>query len=284
MSYMHIDNLYKVQSMIFQFREVWAMEKIHGTSAHIRWADNQVYFSPGGLKQEQFVALFDAVALEAAFRKLGYDKVTVFGEGYGGKCQAMSHTYGKETRFVGFEVKVGESWLSVPNAADVCSQLGLDFVPYRKVEVTVEALNAERDRPSEQAKKNGILEDKLREGIVIRPLMEMHLNDGSRVIAKHKGEKFSETRTPRPLDVDKQKVLDDANAIAFEWVTDERMRHVLDKLGNPKDMTRTGDVIKAMVEDVTREASGEIADNKDIRKAIGAAAAKIYKKLVTTME
>ena len=35
MAYMHIDNLYKNQEVLL-FKECYAMEKIHGTSAHIR--------------------------------------------------------------------------------------------------------------------------------------------------------------------------------------------------------------------------------------------------------
>lgn len=38
MGYMHIDNLYKNQDMLI-FRECYALEKIHGTSAHVSWKD-----------------------------------------------------------------------------------------------------------------------------------------------------------------------------------------------------------------------------------------------------
>lgn len=38
MSYMHIDNLYKSQTLLM-FRECYALEKIHGTSAHVMWKD-----------------------------------------------------------------------------------------------------------------------------------------------------------------------------------------------------------------------------------------------------
>ena len=41
MGYMHIDNLYKNQDVLM-FREAYALEKIHGTSAHVA-------YGPGGL-------------------------------------------------------------------------------------------------------------------------------------------------------------------------------------------------------------------------------------------
>lgn len=33
MGYLHIDNLYKNRDILL-FRECWALEKVHGTSAH----------------------------------------------------------------------------------------------------------------------------------------------------------------------------------------------------------------------------------------------------------
>ena len=36
MGYLHIENLYKNQTVLM-FKELYALEKLHGTSAHIRW-------------------------------------------------------------------------------------------------------------------------------------------------------------------------------------------------------------------------------------------------------
>ena len=38
MGYRHIDNLYKDQRILL-FRECFALEKIHGTSAHVSWTE-----------------------------------------------------------------------------------------------------------------------------------------------------------------------------------------------------------------------------------------------------
>jgi hypothetical protein len=66
MGYAHIENLYRNKA-ILMFKECWAMEKIHGTSAHIAWRDGHVTFFSGGAKHDDFVALFDAEKLAAAF-------------------------------------------------------------------------------------------------------------------------------------------------------------------------------------------------------------------------
>src|SRR5271165_1119551 len=124
--YLHIDNLYKNQD-ILMFKECYALEKVHGTSAHVSWKDGKVHYFAGGEKHDKFAALFDDAALTAAFTALGYDDVIIFGEAYGGKCHGQKWRYGDQLRFVAFEVKI-DTWLSVPNAFEVASKLGLEFV------------------------------------------------------------------------------------------------------------------------------------------------------------
>ena len=280
MGYLHIDNLYKDQN-ILMFKECYAMEKIHGTSAHIRWnpENKEIGFFAGGGAYEEFIKLFDIDFIEAKFKEVFPDiKVYIYGESYGGKQQGMSHTYGKEPKFIGFDVKVGDVWLNVPNAEDVCKQFNIEFVDYVKVPTTLEALNAERDKPSVQALRNGISEPKQREGIVLRPLIEVRTNNGERVIAKYKPEKFGETKTKREVSPEELKVLEDANEIAEEWVTNMRLEHVLQKFPEDVNMESMGDIIKAMIEDVYREGRDEIVEGKPVAKAIGKKTVQLFKQ------
>jgi hypothetical protein len=275
--YLHIENLYKNQTILL-FKEVYALEKIHGTSAHISWKDGQLHFFSGGEKHTNFVKLFDQEALAAGMADLGHTEVVIFGEAYGGSQQGQSWRYGKALKFVAFDVKIGEHWLDVPNAEQVSRRLGLDFVHWKKVSTDIEALNAERDAPSEQARRNGVEGDQPREGVVLRPLVEFRMNNSDRVISKHKRDAERETHTARKVDDPaKMQVLQEAEAIALEWVTETRLDHVLDKLPQGIGVEATGQVISAMIEDVTREASGEIVDSKEARKAIGARAAKMFR-------
>ncbi len=279
MSYHHIENLYRNQSVLL-CRELFALEKIHGTSARLDWKCATIVYSSGGVSHEQFKQLFDEVALHAAFTDLGYDTVKVYGEAYGGSCQRMSAIYGKQLKFVVFEVMIGDTWLAVPDAEDVAQKLGLEFVHYVRIQATLEAIGAERDADSVQAIRNGCGPGHRREGVVLRPLVELMRSNGERLIAKHKGDEFRETATPREVDPAKQVVLEAAEKIAFEWVTDMRLVHVLDKLPEATGMEHTSLVIRAMTEDVLREAAGEIVDSKEARKAIGQRAAKLYKEHV----
>ncbi len=288
MGYLHIENLYRGQDVLL-FKEVYAMEKIHGTSAHISWKAGplpgdpyKMSFFSGGEPHANFIKLFDEAALRPNFEKVGQD-VIIFGEAYGGKCQGMSATYGKALKFIVFDVKIGDYWLDVDAMDRFATGMGLEVVAYKRIPATQEAVDAERDADSTQAIRNGCGPGKKREGIVIRPLIELRKNNSDRVISKHKRDDFSERKTlAKDIDPNKLVVLQQAQAIADEWVTPNRLEHVLDKLpvltgSGTHEMSSMGAVIKAMVEDVYREAKGEIVESKDAERAIGARAAQLFK-------
>lgn len=285
MGYYHINNLYKAQE-ILAFKTCYAMEKIHGTSANVQWKDGDVRYSSGGEDRERFVALFNHEHLTAQFeeRFLPTELVVVYGEAYGGKQQRMRKTYGENLRFIAFDVRVGDCWLSVPQAFEFVTHLGLEFVDFVEISTDLAAIDAERDKPSVQATRNGITEAKVREGIVLRPPFEVTLNNGRRIIAKHKREEFAERGSPQLVDIDpsKRQMMDNAQAIADEWVTPMRLTHVIDTLLSSREdkiaiVQDTGTIINLMIEDVMREAEGEIMDNQHVRKTLGARAAKMFR-------
>jgi hypothetical protein len=180
----------------------------------------------------------------------------------------MSATYGKEMKFIVFDVQIGDSWLSVPQAEDVAKKLGLEFVYYVKIPTTLEALDKERDAESQQAIRNGMGPGKAREGVVLRPLIEVIKNNGARVLSKHKGDAFKETATPRKVvDPAQMQILADAQAVADEWVTLTRLEHVLQKIPD-HGMEKMRDILAAMVADVLREGIGEIVPSTAVEKAI----------------
>lgn len=289
MGYMHIDNLYKSQD-ILEFRRVYALEKIHGTSANVAWRKGDLRFFSGGEKHANFITLFDATTLEAKFRERFTDEsseVVVYGEAYGGKCQHMSKTYGPSLKFVAFDVKIGDKFLSVPNAHGfVTEYLGLEFVDFALVSTDLVALDAERDKPSTQAKRNGIEGEQLREGVVLRPVQEWTDHRGNRAIVKHKRAEFAERGRPKvELDPSRREMLEGAEDIALEWVTQMRLEHVIDhilasRVEKDIEMRDIPAIVAGMVEDVTREAAGQIVDNQPARKAIGTRAVQLFKERI----
>ncbi|MFW2369104.1 MAG: RNA ligase family protein [Desulforhopalus sp.] len=212
-----------------------------------------------------------------AFRKKGIPEITVYGESCGGKMQGMKDTYGDVVRFVAFEVKIGKAWLNVQNASGCVGGLGLDFVAYESGPASIEWLNEQRDKPSQLAIELN-LGDKMREGVVVRPVMEYRDNRGNRIITKHKRDEFMETRTKREVDPDKLEVLVNARDIAEEWVVPMRLLHILDKLPETGKMEHVPMVIRAMQADVKEESEGEVVWSKAVEKAIASLTVKLYKK------
>lgn len=266
------------------------MEKIHGTSAHITFKEIELegikhwkleIFS-GGEKYMNFVKLFDEEFLIRMWVSLNINtETTIYGEAYGGKQQGMSGTYGTELKFIAFDVKIGDCWLAVPQAEEICKVLGIEFVYYEKCPTHLPKLDEQRDNDSVQAVRNGIGEGKKREGVVLRPVMELTKNGGERIICKHKRDDFRETKTPRIVG-NNLEILAEINNIVDEWVTDMRLSHILGKLES-YSIEDTGKIIKLMQEDILREGQGEILiveNNKDLLRAIGNRTAQMYKKRI----
>lgn len=278
------------------------MEKIHGTSAHVKYIKTTgekdcvspddkwglKYFS-GGEKHERFVNLFEGkdalYNYDKMFNELkgvGRD-VVIYGEAYGGSQQGMRETYGEQLRFIAFDVKIGDWWLSVPDAESLVQACGLDFVYYEKVSTDLDELNRMRDMPSPQAVRNGITTPKNMEGVVLRPLIELTKNNGKRIISKHKRDDFRETKTKRVVSEEQLKVLSDANEVADEWVTTMRLNHVLDKIENKK-IENMKEIIDVMIKDVKREGEGELIWSNAVGKAIAKKTVDLYKKTFWKLE
>jgi hypothetical protein len=230
-----------------------------------------------------FIAFFNQEELLEKFRQNRKDHkadvdITIYGEGYGGKMQGMSHTYGQQLRFIAFEVKIGENWLDVRRAHEFTEKMGLEFVPYRLIDTTPEAIDNEMMTPSEVAIRRCMGYDKIREGVVLRPTVELVHQNGGRIIVKHKRPEFQErVHQPKIVDPAMEKILADGQAIADEWVIYHRLEHVLQTIDNPV-IENTRQVIAAMVEDVTREASGEVVMTDAAVKAIGKKTVKLFKE------
>jgi hypothetical protein len=105
----------------------------------------------------------------------------------------------------------------------------------------------------------------------------MTTGNGNRVICKHKGDEFRETASPRVVtDPSQLKVMTDAQEIADEWVTPNRLEHILQKIPDHK-MEKMPEILAAMTEDILREGAGEITDTPVTRKAIRGKTVIIYK-------
>jgi len=271
MGYLSIKHLYKCSEFFDLFKEVYAMEKIHGTSTWIYLKTNQtLIFHSGGETSDKFKKLFNEEFIHVELKQIAKENdwvsIKIHGEAYGGKQQGMKETYGPTLKFIVFDVLVSTAvashYLTIPAAETIAKRLGLEFVDYVLGPNTKEWLEEQTQRNSVQAVRNGILIDKPREGIVIRTIDESTMPNGERAIFKHKNDKFWEVSTPRLLGIE-SKIIAESTAIVDEWVTEERLKHVVDKmLHDIPDKTLTikhiNQFLNAMVADIKKESENEI--------------------------
>jgi len=305
MGYASIDNLYRNQAILEQ-SECFALEKIHGCSSHITFTrivteyTNNVgeksvgnfHYHGGGVPGATFKALFNTAEIETKLSALPYDKITIFGESYGGSMQKNQWRYGDKLKFVAFDVRVNEDaaaentggWLTVPEAEKIVLHLGLEFVHYVRIPTKLSLIDEWRDACSEQAIRNGVTARDgqfiRREGVVLRTVDEKLDRRGNRIIAKHKRDEERETKTPRKVvDPAKVEILKEARKVAEEFCVMERLRHVLAHLNlEPVDMTCAKTVIVEMINDINREGAGEFAPSNTVNAEIGKRTAQLLKQ------
>lgn len=105
---------------------------------------------------------------------------TVFyGEGYGPGIQ-KGGVYGKDKKFILFDVKIGDMWLNWAAVKGIGAKLGMDVVPERGVG----PLKVAEDLVRSSMKSNW--GDFIAEGLVVKPVMELRDARGGRIIAKIK--------------------------------------------------------------------------------------------------
>lgn len=291
MGYMHIDSLYKCPQFFELFAKVYALEKIHGTSAWIFYdaKTSTLKLHPGGEKIEHFKVLFDEEFLKTKLANIclinQWDLIKVHGEAYGGKQQKMFNTYGPNLKFIVFDVyfesKGQTGFIDVPEAENIAMSLSLDFVHYYLIDNKPEIIEMESNKKSVQAIRNGMGSDKNREGVVVKPIVESTMPNGKRAIFKHKNAEFWEIQTRRPLG-EKLKVVSEIDQIVLDWVTKQRYEHVKDRVLQQKETKNLekGDIrtfLNLMVEDVKRESEGEVIWTDNLERSIRQKTALMFK-------
>lgn len=184
-----------LQNVPWQFTE-----KIDGTNIRIGWNGSVVRFGgrsdraqlPGQLLmylQEHFTdERVGSVFQDAA-------EITLIGEGYGGRIQKMSKTYGDDQRFILFDVFIEPCenhplgiWLERENVEDIANRLGIPFAPIIFTNTLMIGYQKLKECPDYSSLVSETGEPL--EGFVARPQTELRNRFGSRVITKIKGKDF----------------------------------------------------------------------------------------------
>jgi ATP-dependent RNA circularization protein (DNA/RNA ligase family) len=164
-------------------------EKIDGTNIRVMWQDGKLTFG-GKTDNAQIHAdliryLYETFDVELMRSIFPDANVVLYGEGYGAGIQ-KGGDLSPTKKFILFDVRVGEWWLSHENVADVAQRLGIDMVPDFG-EMTLKDATA-LVHAGFQSKLNGGAAKA--EGLVGRPLEALYDKKFSRLIVKLKTRDF----------------------------------------------------------------------------------------------
>ncbi len=165
-------------------------EKIDGTNIRVIWKDGKLSFG-GKTDSAQIHAdlvkyLYETFSVESMKAAFSEGDVVLYGEGYGDGIQSGGELSATK-KFILFDVRIGEWWLSHENVADVAAKLGIDMVPDFG-DMTLDEASA-MVAAGFQSRLNG---GKAKaEGLVGRPVEALFDKKGARLIVKLKTKDFS---------------------------------------------------------------------------------------------
>lgn len=168
-------------------------EKIDGTNIGIVWDGHKVSFQ-GRTEKAQIPApltnklleLFGNHESEEMFeQKFGDMKVIIFGEGYGCGIQ-KGGLYRSDVSFIVFDVYLPDKnlWLTRESVEEIAKSFGVDVVPVIMMGTLYDAIEWVKTKPM------STIGEAPCEGLVCRPIMELHDRLNKRIIVKVKVQDF----------------------------------------------------------------------------------------------
>lgn len=175
-----------------------ASEKIDGTSIGIKWDGERISFI-GHTEKSQIAPRyleylnnrFGTKEFESCVEEIFGDKpVTLYGEGI---SKDYNVHYGfPDGEFIFYDVQLANGkFMNQTSLGDIAEKLGLKM-PYTKCFTIQQAIDFVKQRPMSK------LDPSVRmEGLVLRPLIELYMNNDERVICKVKVRDFVELKDYR---------------------------------------------------------------------------------------
>ncbi len=163
-------------------------EKVDGTNIRIMFNGKEIKFGGKTDRAQMPVPLMNRLN-ELFLSKLDLFKETFnytdeidvcfYGEGYGGKIQ-KGFKYRSESDFVLFDIKIGRWWLQQNDMINIGKRFDLDIVPVVGIGNLHDAIKIVKDG------FKSTWGDFVAEGVVARPLVDLALRNGGRIITKIK--------------------------------------------------------------------------------------------------
>jgi len=179
-------------------------------------------------------------------------EIQLYGELFGKGIQAGVN-YGDNKDFMAFDLRVDDTIVAInPDTASVLRKYAIHCAPligvYNNLEDALKESNEFPSRVATALYGTAINDDNTAEGLVLQPMTSTFLSNGSRVLIKSKGDKWTEKNKRKGSD-SKTSVANPFTTVAEQYVNQNRLDAVLSKLGDisPNDF---GKVIKLLSEDV----------------------------------
>lgn len=258
----HLENLNRAQSVLAAPR-VWITEKIDGFNVRFtRQGDGLLVgtrnkiIDPIKEPSQGFGPWISGLGSTVHMMLPG----EVFYGEWAGKGILGRIDYGEPSFWLFAIQLIDGSWAEPTEVTRAAWEFGWNVVPtlYHGAPLPVEMLDEMRQAPSVAAP------GQFREGIVITPYPAVFDEHGHRLIAKFKSPAFEERASQRKTAVPTIIDLTAVQPFVDEYVTAERLVHVLEQVreaegGDPLDPRLTGPVLKTMYEDVVREGAADFA-------------------------
>lgn len=190
-----IEGSFRNETVGYLANLIWiGTEKVDGTNIRIIWDGHSIMTAGRTNKSEipkpladYLRELFGDIATEELFEQMfGEKEVVLYGEGYGAGIQKVGAKYSSTPKFILFDVKINDVYLSRTNVEMIAKNLGLDVVPIVFTGTLYAAAEYVKSHPKSK------LGDVEMEGIVCRPALELLDHRGERLIVKIKSRDMKE--------------------------------------------------------------------------------------------
>ncbi len=131
-------------------------EKIDGTNIRVHYDHNANNPEILGREEDSMVPMplwrvitdqLTQVKLDTLFKHIGYERVTLFGEGYGNSIQKAGKSYRSDIGFILFDVKVNERWLSQSTVQEIAASLCIPYAPIIGIMTEQEIVEYVKSKP-----------------------------------------------------------------------------------------------------------------------------------------
>jgi len=280
---------------ITYFNRAVVTHKIDGTNGRLIWDGEELIAGSrnqtlvGGHDNFNFSEWVDSnIDIESFEENFANVDVVVFGEFFRDSINGRVE-YGDNSRFRVFDIFINSVFLDWSDVVGVAeNSLGLDVVPhsYMNNPDKEKLENYIKDYNDPLAKEEANEEERIGEGVVARPPVEMKYKKDNRVIYKIKSEKFAEVKkgTNKSSGSSNSRFSEKEKAKVEKYITENRIFSVVSNMAEADpafevSMQITGNVIEETIKDIKEEADEEF-DDQLMGKHGGGEVARVFKKMI----